>query len=148
MFQKSFDNNDDGFQGFCDIGLATFNKHASCKIHVWGNQLPFFDKELPKAITTRTKLYNHFLHNKSEKNRKFYTKQRNFCVCLLRKVKKRYYETLNEKSAIVNKLFWKALKPLFSDKIVGKNKIHLAENSELIKTNLETAKILNDFFRT
>ena len=96
----------------------------------------------------RTKLCNNFLHNKSDKNRKFYAKQRNFCVCLLRKVKKRYYETLNEKSAIVNKLFWKALKPLFSDKIVGKNKIHLAANSELIKTNLETAKILNDFFRT
>ena len=148
MFQKSFDNNDDGFQGFCDIGLATFNKHASCKIHVWGNQLPFFDKELPKAITTRTKLYNHFLHNKSEKNRKFYAKQRNFCVCLLRKFKKRYYKTLNEKAVIVNKLFWKAVKPFLSHKIVGKNKIHLTENGELIKTNLETVEILNDFFRT
>ena len=29
---------------------------------------------------------------------------------------------------------------------MGKNKIHLTENGELIKTDLETAEILNDFF--
>ena len=96
----------------------------------------------------RTKLCNNFLHNKSDKNRKFYAKQRNFCVCLLRKFKKRYYKTLNEKAVIVNKLFWKAVKPFLSHKFVGKNKIHLTENGELIKTNLETVEILNDFFRT
>ena len=31
LSQKNFINNDYGFQGFCDIGLATFNKHAPCK---------------------------------------------------------------------------------------------------------------------
>ena len=29
---------------------------------------------------------------------------------------------------------------------MGKNKIHLAENGELMKTGLENAEILNDFF--
>ena len=29
---------------------------------------------------------------------------------------------------------------------MGKNKIHFNENGELIKTTLETAEILNDFF--
>ena len=33
-----------------------------------------------------------------------YTKQRNFCVSLLRKTKKRYFENLNEKSAVGNEL--------------------------------------------
>ena len=64
-----------------------------------------FDKEQSKAIMARTKLRNNFSQNKSEENRKLYVKQRNFCVSLLRKVKKRYYETLNEKSVIDNKLF-------------------------------------------
>ena len=65
------------------------------KKHVRGNQMPFFDKELSRAIMTRTKLRNNFLQNKSEENRKLYAKQRNFCVSLLRNVKKRYYEILN-----------------------------------------------------
>ena len=42
--------------------------------------MPFFDKELSKAIMTRTKLRNSFLQNKSEENKKLYAKQRNFCV--------------------------------------------------------------------
>ena len=108
--------------------------------------MPFFDKELSKGIVTRTKLRNNFLQNKSEENRKLYAKQRNFCISLLRKVKKRNYESLYEKSVIDNKLLWKAVSPFLSDKIVGKNKIHLTENGELIKPDLETAEILNDSF--
>ena len=42
--------------------------------------MPFFDKELSKAIMTRTKLHNNFLQNKSEENGKLYAKQSNFCV--------------------------------------------------------------------
>ena len=112
----------------------------------WGYQMPFFDKELSKGIVTRTKLRNNFLQNKSEENRKLYAKQRNFCISLLRKVKKRNYESLYEKSVIDNKLLWKAVSPFLSNKIVGKNKIHLTENGELIKPDLETAEILNDSF--
>ena len=108
--------------------------------------MPFFDKELSKGIVTRTKLRNNFLQNKSEENRKLYAKQRNFCISLLRKVKKRNYESLYEKSVIDNKLLWKAVSPFLSDKIVGKNKIHLTETVELIKPDLETAEILNDSF--
>ena len=79
--------------------------------------MPLFKKESSKAIMTRTKLRNIFLQNRSEKNRIRYTKQRNFCVSLLRKTKKRYYENLNEKSVVDNKLFWKTVKPLLSDKV-------------------------------
>ena len=77
---------------------------------------------------------------------KLYTKQRNFFVFLLRKIKKRCCENLNEKSVIDNKPIGKTVKLFLCDKTVGKNKIHLTENDELIKTDLETAKILNDFF--
>ena len=50
--------------------------------------MPFFNKDLSKAIMARTKLRNIFLQNKSEENKIRYTKQRNFCVSLLRKTKK------------------------------------------------------------
>ena len=117
------------------------------KKHARGNQMRFLNKDLSKAITTRTKLRNIFLQNKSEENKIRYTKQRNFCVSLLRKAKKRYYENLNEKSVVDNKLFWKTVKPLLSDKVMGKDHIHLVENDELLKTDLETAEVFNNFFQ-
>ena len=145
--KENFINNDDGFQRFCHISLDALNKHAPPKKkHARGNQMSFFNKELSKAITTRTKLPNIFLQIRSEENRKRYTKQRNFCVSLLRKTKKRYYENLNEKFVVDNKLFWKTVKPLLSDNVAGKDEIHLIENNELVKTDLETAEVLNNFF--
>ena len=84
-------NSDNGFQKFCDISLETLNKHAPCtNKHARDNKMFFFNKELSKAIMTRTKLRNIFLQNRSEENRMRYTKQRNFFASLLRKTKKRY----------------------------------------------------------
>ena len=147
LSNENLANNDNGFEIFCDISLETLNKHAPCKKnHVRGNQMTFFNKDLSKAIMTRTKLRNIFLQNRSEENKIRYKKQRNFCVSLLKETKKRYYENLNEKSVVNNKLFWKNIKPFLSNKVSGKDEIHLLENNELVKTDLETAEILNDFF--
>ena len=66
LSQENFVNNDDGFKRFCDI--------------------PFFDKELSKAIMTRTKLRNNFLQIKSEENRPFRASTallRNICMSSL-----------------------------------------------------------------
>ena len=108
--------------------------------------MPFFNKELSKAIMTQTKLQNIFLQNRSEKNKICYIKKRTFCVSLLRKTKKKYYESQNKKSVVDNKLFWKTVKSLLSGKVAGKDRIHLIENNELIKSDLETAEVLNNFF--
>ena len=67
LFKKNFVNNDDGFQRFCHISLDVLNKHETRKKkHAQGNQMPLFNKELSKAIMTRTKLRNIFLQNRSE----------------------------------------------------------------------------------
>ena len=108
--------------------------------------MPFFNIELSKAIMTQTKLRNIFVQNRSEENKMRYTKQRNFCVSVLRKTKKRYYENLNKKFVVENKLFWKTVKPLLSDNVAGKDDIHLIENNELVKTDLENAEVLNNIF--
>lgn len=39
-----------------------------------------------------------------------------FCVFLLRKIKKRYYKNLNEKYVIDKNFFQKTVKPFLSDK--------------------------------
>ena len=67
--------------------------------------MPFMTKDLFKNIMKRSRLRNKYLKNNNEENRKLYAKQRNYCVSLLRKTKKGYYENLDERKD--NKLFWK-----------------------------------------
>ena len=64
----------------------------------------------------------------------------------MRKTKNRYYENLNEKSAVGNKLFWNTVKPLLSDEVAVKDEFHLTENNKLAKTDPEIAEVLNNFF--
>ena len=63
------------------------------------------NKALSKAIMQRTELRNKFLKDPSAANIFSYNKQRNWCVSLLRKGKKKYFPNLNEKDIIVNKKF-------------------------------------------
>ena len=51
-----------------------------------GNHLSFMKKALSKEIMTRTRLRNKFLKDRSEENKKKYSKQRNYCVSLLKKI--------------------------------------------------------------
>ena len=50
------------------------NMHRLKRSILKANQMPFFNKELSKAIMTRTKLRNIFLQNRNEENRIHYTK--------------------------------------------------------------------------
>ena len=61
-------------------------------------------KTLSQAIMQRTKLRNK---DPIEHNKILYTKQRNWCVSLLRKEKKEYFANLNEKDIIDIKSFGK-----------------------------------------
>ena len=59
---------------------------------------------------------------------------------MLKKTKKNYYNSLNEKDVSDNKTFWKTVKPFLSDKIVSKEQILLVENDEIIS---EDTKLQN-----
>ena len=146
MSKENFINNDDGFQRFCRISLDGLNKHAPRKKkHARGNQIPYFNKELLKVIMARTKLLN-ISYKIGVRKIECVKQDKEIFVSFLRKTKKRYCENLNEKSVVDNKLFWKTVKPLLSDKVAGKDKIHLIESNELVKTDLETAEDLSNFF--
>ena len=94
----------------------------------------------------RLRLCNNFLKNKIDKNKILYTKQRNYCVSLLRKSKKDYFSILNEKDIVDNKLFRKTVKPSLSDKVILRDKINLSKKGQIIKSQLETTEFLNRFF--
>ena len=62
---------------------------------------------------------------KSAENKFSYSKQRNWCVSLLRKVKKKYFATLSEKDITDNKKFWQTIKLFLSEKTKSREKITL-----------------------
>ena len=77
---------------FCDININILNSHAPRKAKLaLGNQMPFTTKNVSKAIMKRSRLHSNFLKNKKEQNKTFHTKQRNYCVSLLKKSKKEIF---------------------------------------------------------
>ena len=111
-----------------------------------GNHMPCMNKALSKEIMTRTRLRNKFLKDRIEETKKKCSKQRNYCVSLLRKSKLDYFGNLNEKDINENKTFWKTIKPFLSDKVKLTNKVTLIDNEEIIMDNFNTTKVLNTFF--
>ena len=100
---------------------STLDQHAPRKqTYARGNRMPFINKTLSKEIMKRTKFRHKCLKERTDESKKRYTLQQNYCVSLLEKTKKNYYDSLNEKDVSDNKTFWKTMKPFLSDKIVSK----------------------------
>ena len=94
--------------------------------------MPFMNRALSKEIMTRTRLRNNFLKDRSEENKRKYSKQRNYCVSLLTKSKSEYFGNLNEKKISDNKRFWETIQHFLSDKITSTQKMTLIEKEEII----------------
>ena len=103
-------------------------------------------EDLHKAIMKRSRLGNKFLRSKTDISREEYKKQRNLCVCLLKKAKNEHFTNPDTKSVTDNKKFWQTVKPLFSNKVKAKTVIKLVENDIMIEDESEIAKIFNKYF--
>ena len=116
------------------------------KKYLRGNNKPFMTKALSKTIMERTRLRNTFLKNPIVANKLAYTKQRNVCVSLLKKVKSKYFANLNEKDLTNSRKFWQSVKPFLSEKNRSREKITLVKNEEIISDDVEGANTLNNYF--
>ena len=76
---------------------------------VRGNQSPFINEQISKAIMKRTELLDKALKYNTEESRQEFVKRHNYCISFLRKLERNYYSNLNVK-------FRKTIKSLFSDK--------------------------------
>ena len=72
-------------------------------------------KSLRKAIMLRSQVKRKLSNNKSKGNSKKYQEQRNCCAKLLRKAKMEYFNNMDV-SKLNDKMFWKTVKPIFSNK--------------------------------
>ena len=102
-------------------------------------------KELRKEIMLSSKLKNKFNKERNHINWCNYKRQRNRCLSILRKTKKEYFNSWNIKQVSDNKLFWKSVKPFFSDKASNSSKITLVEENNIISDEEEIANIMNNY---
>ena len=108
---------------------------------VRGNSAPFMNEVLSEAFMYRSRFKNRYNVNANELNKSLYKKQRNFCVNLLRKEKRKYYNNLDIKISGDNRKFWHNVKPLFSNK-----QIVLQKNIIIVEKGIITFEKLSNFF--
>ena len=101
---------------------------------------------LSKAVMNRSRLRNIYIKKPTKENKTRYTIYRNYCTRLFRKEKKLFYSNLDTKVVTDNKIFWKTIKPLFSDKHFSNSKITLIEDGDIISDDQELAEIFNSYF--
>ena len=94
----------------------------------------------------RTKLRHQFLKKKTLEAINKYNKQKNTCVSVVKKAKRKYYENLDLKDINDNKKFWATVKPLFSNKIKLAENIFLDEPVEIIINEVKVANVFNKYF--
>ena len=92
----------------------------------------------------KTRLRNKFLKDPNKQNKIRYSKQRNYCVSLTRKMKLLQY--LRCKKVTDNKTFRKTIKLFQPDKILSTERITLIDNGEVVPTEQHTALVFNTFF--
>ena len=73
-------------------------------------------KQMRKAIIRRSRLKNIYNQARSPENWDNYKKQHSFCVDLLQKTKRSYFEQINIKDISDHKNFWNTIKLFFSNK--------------------------------
>ena len=129
-------------QNFADV----FNRHAPLKSkYIRGNNAPFMNKELGKAIMKRSMLRNAFNKNKNDHNWKLFSRQRNLCNKIKRKAKRSYFHKLSKNPE--PKEFWSIVKPYISDKGIKTNEDYmLEENNTIFRDEKKIANIFNDLF--
>ena len=103
-------------------------------------------KELRKAIMVRSRLKNTYNKKRTFNNWERYKIHRNYCVNLLRKLKKNYFQNLDVRKLTDSREFWKTIKSNFSNKGLSANKLLLKEDSRIISDENELAELLNSYF--
>ena len=123
------------------------NRHQPLKQKILrGNNKPFVNKLLKKAISTRSRFKNIANKTGNIGDIEKYKKHRNYVKRLNAKTKKYYFENLNPKKLEMNKTFWQTFKPYFSSKYTPVEKLILVENNSIISDDITLADTMNDYF--
>ena len=103
LSKANVEENEKRLSNFLNACKRILDTHAPLKQkYARGNHMPFMNSALSKEMMTRARLRNNFLKDRSEENKTKYSKQRSYCVSLLRKSKSKYLGNLNKKKSEQN----------------------------------------------
>ena len=135
------------YQAFEDTFVQTLDKHAPKKQKVLrANNKPYVNKDLSKAIKTRSRLKNIANKTKKETDINKFKSQRNLVLKVNRKLKRDFYKSVDPKKINTDKNFWKMVKPMVSNVNPMEQKIILIEGEEILAKDEEVAECLNTYF--
>ena len=147
MSKYSFSPDENSFDRFCQICTDTLNKYAPRKKKtIRGNHSYLINKQISKSIVKQVQLRKMCLKLRTIESKLAYSKQRNYCVTLIRKGKKEYCCSLDVQDITDNKNFWKTVKSLFSDKSKSRRTITLVEHVRIESHHKKIADIFNNYF--
>ena len=111
------------------------------------NHAPFISKEMRKAIYARSRLKNKFYKNSSEENEIKCKRQPNLSVSLRRKAIKQYFSNITSKGIVINKEFWKTIRPFLTSKGCLENiDIMLINDPDMITDYKTLTKTFNEHY--
>ena len=136
------------YDSLADNFRKIVDKHAPLKQKtVRGNQAPFMNRELRKAIYTRSRLQNNYNKYPSNENKIKYKKQRNICVNLRKKAIKQHLNKITEGGVMDNKMFWQTIKPFITNKSgLSNNSITLIRNNSIVTDEKILTSIFNNHY--
>ena len=111
------------------------------------NHASYISKPLRKAIMKRSYLENLYFKRLTDHSLRNYKKQKSYCDRLYKKERKNFFNKLNTSFVSDNKLFWKTVKPFFSNNGSHQGNIKLVEGDKLLQDDSEVAEELNNFFK-
>ena len=110
-----------------------------------GNDAPFVNKELRKAIHTRSRFRNRYFKSPTKENERSSKNQRNKCISLRRKSITQHFSKITSKGIMKNKQFWKNMKPFLTNKeCLENNDIIPLDGEEMITNDKILAKHFNE----
>ena len=110
------------------------------------NHAPYVSKALRKAIMKRSCHENVYFKKQDNHSLRAYKEQKNYCSRLYKKERKIFFNNLDPKFVSNNKLFWKTVKTLFSNKASYNDNIKPTDKDEIIQKDKKVAETLNRVF--
>ena len=136
----------DSFTGYVTLFTSVLDRHAPIKKKIIrGNNKPFMNLELSKAIKTKSRIRNKYNKWRSRENYLEWQAIKRHCKYLTFKAEKEYFEKLMSTDIITNKEFFKHFKPALSEKNTNfETNIILKQGDEIINDEAQISQILND----
>ena len=136
----------DSYTGFSTLFTAILDRHAPIKTKIIrGNNKPFMNKELSKALKTKSRIKNKWNKWRSRENFVEWQNIKKRCNYLTWKAEKENFEKILSNGVITNKDLWDKVKPALSHKYNKfQSDIILKEGENLINDEVTVSEILND----